>query len=206
VSAKRDHNRAWVRHARAYGATRVTIWFAPGEYDDATRIEVSIRQALATLAEHVTDFHVDAVGTHDGADVTGYLSEYVEPKAEPKAGAKAEPEAERAPRRTPEEEVELAARIEARYQRHLHRQQGWAQRWLPHEVTETVARVPGRAWDVAAALGTLWFFVFALPATVIGWFAGDWVQGLGVGTLTFIALLALGRTYGEVRTRARRTA
>jgi phenylpyruvate tautomerase PptA (4-oxalocrotonate tautomerase family) len=77
-SEQRDRNRAWVRHARSHGASHVTIWFARGEYDDATRIEVSTREALRTLAEHVTDFHVDAVGTCDGRDVTVYLSEYVE--------------------------------------------------------------------------------------------------------------------------------
>jgi hypothetical protein len=81
VSDKRDHNRAWIRYAREQGAKQVTIWFAVGEYDDATEVEVTIREALGVLAEHVKDFHVDAVGRRNDEDVTVYLSEYVEDEA-----------------------------------------------------------------------------------------------------------------------------
>jgi hypothetical protein len=76
VPRQRDVNRAWVKQAREAGATDVTVWFAPGEYDDAEEITVSIREALAVLAKHANDYHVDAVARKRGEDVTEYLSEY----------------------------------------------------------------------------------------------------------------------------------
>ena len=44
-AAQREHNRAWVRHAEAYGATHVTVWFARDEFDDPTEVEVPIRKS-----------------------------------------------------------------------------------------------------------------------------------------------------------------
>jgi hypothetical protein len=78
TAEQREHHRAWIKHAREQGATEVRVWSAHGVYDDPTEVDVSVRETLATLAEHTGDAHLDAVGRHDGKDVTVYLSEWTE--------------------------------------------------------------------------------------------------------------------------------
>ena len=78
VPRQRDLNRSWIKHARHEGATQVRVWFAAGEYDDAEQVDVPIREALAVLAKHSSDFHLDAVGRAGEHEVTAYLSEWTE--------------------------------------------------------------------------------------------------------------------------------
>lgn len=164
TEVQRAHNRAWVKHARAYGATHVAVWFAAGEYDDATRVDVSIRQALGTLAEHVRDHHVDAVGTRDGADVTTYLSEYVAPGDEQEAEAEAEDA----------EQVRARAKQAARTKRREQRQRLRDLREQPS---------PTPILDGALALVLVWL-VCLLVAAVAGY-------GVQVGTMGYAVLVCV---------------